>query len=385
MKRYRVGVLGATGTVGQQIIHRLRNHPWFRVTALIASERCAGKTYADVVRWRISDPIPPDAAGLTVQPLDVTPGCDFCLSALDSSVAGPVELEFARAGYPVISNSSNHRMEADVPLLVPEVNPEHCALVADQRRQRGYSSGFIVTNPNCSTAGLVMALKPVEDAFGIEEIFVVTMQALSGAGYPGVASLDAADNVIPFISGEEEKMESEPRKILGRLRNGTIEPADMRISAQCHRVPVIDGHMEAVSLKLRQKASPADVAAALREFSGEPQRMGLPSAPTPPIEVRDEPDRPQTRLDRDACGGMAVVVGRVRACPLLDIRLVLLSHNLGRGAAGAAILNAELLSENGYLKPAETRLGERAISPVGDGSTRPGRDANEDQGTDRHP
>jgi len=354
MKSFRVGVLGATGTVGQQIIHRLRVHPWFRVTALAASERSAGKRYSEIVRWRIAQPIPQEVGALTVQPLEANLDCDFCLSALDSSVAGQAELEFARAGYPVISNSSNHRMDADVPLLLPEVNPDHCALVAVQRKNRGYTSGFIATNPNCSAAGLVVALKPIQDAFGIEALSVVTMQALSGAGYPGVASLDATDNVIPYISGEEEKLESEPRKILGRLQDETIARADIRISAQCHRVPVIDGHMEAVSLKLRKKVSPPDVAAALREFRGEPQRLKLPSAPAQPIEVREEPDRPQTRLDRDAGDGMAVVVGRIRACHVLDIRLVLLSHNLGRGAAGAAILNAELLAESGYINP---RLG----------------------------
>jgi aspartate-semialdehyde dehydrogenase len=349
MKTFRVGVLGATGTVGQQFIHRLRAHPWFRVTALAASERSAGKRYSEIVRWRIAERIPDDVGALTVQPLEANLDCDFCFSAMDSSVAGPAELEFARAGYPVISNSSNHRMDADVPLLVPEVNPEHCGLVANQRKNHNYTSGFIATNPNCSAAGLVLALKPIHDAFGIEALNVVTMQALSGAGYPGVASLDSTDNVIPYIGGEEEKLESEPRKILGRFADGAITPADMRISAQCHRVPVIDGHMEAVSLKLRKKVSPADISAALREFRGEPQRLKLPSAPAQPIEVREEPDRPQTRLDRDAGHGMAVVVGRVRPCHVLDVRMVLLSHNLGRGAAGAAILNAELLAEAGYI------------------------------------
>lgn len=349
MKSFRVGVLGATGTVGQQIIHRLRRHPWFRVTALAASERSAGKRYADIVRWRIAGPVPPEIGGLSVQPLEASLDCDFCLSALDSSVAGAAEEALARAGYAVISNSSNHRMDPDVPLLVPEVNPEHCALVDVQRERRGYTTGFIATNPNCSAAGLVVALKPIDDAFGIEAISVVTMQALSGAGYPGVASLDAMDNLIPYISGEEEKLESEPRKILGRLIDGAVEHSAMRVSAQCHRVPVIDGHMEAVSLKLRTHASPRDVAAALSEFMGEPQRRKLPSAPARPIEVREESDRPQTRLDRDAGEGMTVVVGRVRPCPVLDIRMVLLSHNLVRGAAGAAILNAELLAEAGYI------------------------------------
>jgi aspartate-semialdehyde dehydrogenase len=242
-------------------------------------------------------------------------------------------------------------MDEDVPLLVPEVNAPHAALIPIQRERRGYSSGFIATNPNCSAAGLVVALKPIEDAFGIEAVSVVTMQALSGAGYPGVASLDAVDNVIPYISGEEEKLEAEPRKILGRLLNGRIADAEIRIGAQCHRVPVIDGHLEAVSLKLRHHADPQDVEDALREFSGEPQRLRLPSAPVPPIEVRDEDDRPQTRLDRNAGNGMAVVVGRVRKCKVLDIRFVLLSHNLVRGAAGAALLNAELLAHAGYISP----------------------------------
>jgi aspartate-semialdehyde dehydrogenase len=363
MKQVRVGVLGATGTVGQQIIARLHNHPWFRVTALVASERSAGKRYAEIVRWRVQSPIPPEAADLSVQPLGTSLGCDFCLSALDSSVAGPAEEELARAGYPVISNSRNHRMEPDVPLLVPEVNPEHCELVTVQRKKRGYTSGFLATNPNCSAAGLVVALKPIDDVFGIEAASVVTMQALSGAGYPGVASLDAMDNVIPYISGEEEKLESEPRKILGQLHDGSVTPAAIRFSAQCHRVPVIDGHLEAVSLKLRRKATPEDLAAALRGFVSKPHRLGCPSAPERPIEVREEPDRPQTRLDRDAGGGMTVVVGRVRTCPVLDIRLVILSHNLGRGAAGAAILNAEVLAHGGYITERSVAAPNAAREP----------------------
>jgi aspartate-semialdehyde dehydrogenase len=358
MKTFRVGVLGATGTVGQQIVHRLRSHPWFRVTALAASERSRGNRYREIVSWRIAQPIPEEVGALTLQPLEANLDCDFCFSALDSSIAGPAELEFAHAGYPVISNSSNHRMDADVPLLVPEVNSDHCALIANQRKNHGYASGFIATNPNCSATGLVVALKPIHDFFGIEALNVVTMQALSGAGYPGVASLDSTDNVIPFISGEEEKLESEPRKILGALQDGGITPREMRISAQCHRVPVIDGHMEAVSVKLQKKASAADVAAALREFRSEPQLLKLPSALAWPIEVREEKDRPQTRLDRDAGGGMAVSVGRIRACHVLDIRFVLLSHNLVRGAAGAAILNAELLAEGGYIIPRETSASQ---------------------------
>jgi aspartate-semialdehyde dehydrogenase len=351
MNSFRVGVLGATGLVGQQIIHRLRAHPWFRVTALAASERSAGKNYVDATAWRISAPIPPEIGALQIQSLDEDLDCDFVFSALDSSVAGATEEDFARRGYPVISNSSNHRMEPDVPLLIPEVNPDHLGLIRKQQARRGYDSGFIVTNPNCSATGLAIALKPIDDAFGIEAVSVVTMQALSGAGYPGIASLDATDNVIPYISAEEEKIESEPRKIFGKMRGDSIVPAEFCVSAQCHRVPVSHGHLEAVSLKLRAKASPEDVVAALREFRGEPQRLGLPSAPTQPIEVREQADRPQPRLDRDSGDGMAVVVGRIRRCPVFDIRFVLLSHNLVRGAAGGAILNAELLVRAGYIAP----------------------------------
>jgi aspartate-semialdehyde dehydrogenase len=352
--------------VGQQIIHRLRTHPWFRLTALAASERSAGKCYADAISWRISEPLPREIGVLPVQSLDDELDCDFVFSALDSSVAGTAEENFARRGYPVISNSSNHRMEPDVPLIVPEVNPDHIALVEAQRARRGYTSGFIVTNPNCSAAGLVVALKPIDDAFGIEAVSVVTMQALSGAGYPGVASLDATDNVIPYIPAEEEKLESEPRKILGTLHGDTIAPAEFRVSAQCHRVPVSHGHLEAVSLKLRTSASPDDIAAALREFRGEPQRLELPSAPAQPIEVREERDRPQPRLDREAGDGMAVVVGRIRRCPVFDIRFVLLSHNLVRGAAGAAILNAEFLACAGAIVPrgvvAQSHDGAESLS-----------------------
>jgi aspartate-semialdehyde dehydrogenase len=351
MNSFRVGVLGATGMVGQQIIHRLRAHPWFRVTALAASERSAGKSYAEAASWRISEPLPREIGVLPVQSLDEDLDCDFVFSALDSSVAGAAEENFARRGFPVISNSSNHRMDPDVPLIVPEVNPDHIALVEIQRARRGYTSGFIVTNPNCSAAGLVVALKPIDDAFGVEAVSVVTMQALSGAGYPGVASLDATDNVIPYISAEEEKLEAEPRKILGALQGHSIAPAEFRVGAQCHRVPVRHGHLEAVSLKLRKKASPEEITGALQEFRGEPQRLELPSAPAHPIEVREERDRPQPRLDRDAGGGMAVVVGRIRRCPLFDIRFVLLSHNLIRGAAGAAILNAEFLACAGAIVP----------------------------------
>jgi aspartate-semialdehyde dehydrogenase len=348
-KRWRTGVLGATGVVGQRLLHLLDGHPWFDVAEVAASERSTGKTYAEAVQWRLEAPIPAAVRDLPVRGVEASLDCDFVFSALDSTVAGPVEEEFARAGYPVVSNCSNHRMDADVPLVIPEVNAEHLAILPEQQRRRGYSGGFLVTNPNCSTAGLVLALKPLEDAFGIEQIFVVTLQAVSGAGYPGVASLDILDNVIPFIAGEEEKLESEPRKLLGRLDGDFFVPAAMRFSAQCNRVPVLDGHLECVSVKLRRKASPDEVRHVLRSFTAPPEVRALPSALEHPVVVLDEPDRPQPRLDRDAGRGMAAVVGRIRPCPLLDVKFTLLSHNLVRGAAGAALLNAELLAAHGWL------------------------------------
>jgi aspartate-semialdehyde dehydrogenase len=346
---WKVGILGATGAVGQKMIACLAAHPWFRVSEVAASERSAGKSYADAVNWLQSTELSAEVGDLEVKPVRPGLDCDFVFSALDSSVAGPVEEEFARAGYPVISNSRNHRMEEDVPLVIPEVNPEHLNLIERQQEGRGFSTGFIVTNPNCSTVGLAMALRPLEDAFGVAQVLVTTMQALSGAGYPGVASLDAIDNLIPFINGEEEKVESEPLKILGRLRGDAVEFADIKISAQCNRVPVSDGHTESVSVKLKKRASATEVAEALASFTGEPQQLGLPSAPKNPILVREESDRPQPKRDRDAENGMAVSVGRIRSCQILDFKFTLLVHNTVRGAAGAAILNAELLADRGLL------------------------------------
>ena len=348
-KRYRVGILGATGAVGQKFMQLLAEHPWFEISAVAASERSAGKPYAEAVRWKLPAPIPARLRELEVRNLTPDLDCDFVFSALDSSVAGSAEEAFARAGYPVISNSKNHRMDDDVPLLVPEANPEHCELISIQKQRRGFDRGFIVTNPNCAVVGLVMVLKPLQDAFGVEAVSVTTLQAISGAGYPGVPAADIVENVIPYIEDEEEKIETEPRKILGTLEGSAVRPAGVTISAQCHRVPVVDGHLEAVSVRLRTKASPAEVSEALRSFSAEPQRLGLPSAPARPILVREERDRPQPRFDRDTAEGMAVVVGRIRSCPVLDIRLTLLSHNLVRGAAGAAVLNAELLAQKRFL------------------------------------
>jgi aspartate-semialdehyde dehydrogenase len=348
-KKFKAGVLGATGLVGQRLVSLLANHPWFELTEVAASERSATKRYAEAARWHLDTPIPERARDLIVKPLGPTLDCDFVFSALDSSVAGPAEEEFARAGYPVVSNSKNHRMAADVPLLIPEVNAAHLDAILVQQKNRGYSSGFIVTNPNCSTAGLVLVLKPLADAFGLEKVFVVTMQAISGAGYPGVSSLDIQNNVVPFISGEEEKMESEPQKLLGKWDGKRFIDAGLGLSAHCNRVSVVDGHMECVSLSLKKIASLHEVREALRSFEVDAALAALPSAIRHPVIVLDEEARPQPRRDVNAGNGMASVVGRVRECPILDVKLTLLSHNLVRGAAGAAMLNAELLAARGFF------------------------------------
>jgi aspartate-semialdehyde dehydrogenase len=348
-KKFRAGVLGATGLVGQRIVSLLADHPWFELTEVAASERSSGKTYAEAVRWHLDAPIPAAARDLVVRSLNPSLECDFVFSALDSSVAGGAEEDFARAGYPVVSNSRNHRMDPDVPLLIPEVNAAHLDAISLQQKNRGYDNGFIVTNPNCSTAGLVLVLKPLADAFGLEKIFVVTLQAISGAGYPGVASVDIQGNVVPFISGEEEKMESEPQKLLGKWNGERFVDAGLGISAHCNRVPVIDGHLECVSMSLKKIASLNEVREALREFEVSSELAALPSALRNPIVVLEEQDRPQPRRDVGAGNGMVAVVGRVRECPLLDVKLTLLSHNLVRGAAGAALLNAELLAARGFL------------------------------------
>jgi aspartate-semialdehyde dehydrogenase len=349
-QKWRAGVLGATGLVGQRIVSLLANHPWFELTEVAASERSTGRTYAEATRWHLESPMPEVARALVVKGLDPTLGCDFVFSARDSTVAGPAEEEFARAGYPVVSNCKNHRMDPDVPLLIPEVNSSHLQAIPLQQKNRGYDSGFIVTNPNCSTAGLVLVLKPLADAFGLEEIFVVTLQAVSGAGYPGVASMDIQGNVIPFISGEEEKMESEPQKLLGKWSGERFVTAGLGISAHCNRVPVLDGHLECVSLSLKKIASLNEVREALRSFEVDAELAALPSAVQYPVVVLEEEDGPQPRRDVHAGGGMAAVVGRVRECALLDVKLTILSHNLVRGAAGAALLNAELLAARGFLK-----------------------------------
>ncbi|HEX7071200.1 MAG TPA: aspartate-semialdehyde dehydrogenase [Rhodothermales bacterium] len=356
MRQFNVGILGATGAVGQKFIELLEGHPWFRVTSLAASERSAGRPYREAANWIGSKPIPEQLADRVVD--EAKPGihCDLVFSGLDANVAGEIEASFAEAGYPVISNARNYRMQDDVPLLIPEVNPDHTTLIEKQRWESG---GFIVTNPNCSTVGLVSALRPLVDAFGVEAVQVTTMQALSGAGYPGVASLDALGNVVPYIGGEEEKMATEPKKLLGTLRDGHVEPLEIRISAQCNRVPVLEGHLESVSVKLRGKATTEEVKEALRSWRSPIAGLNLPTAPTPFIKVFEETNFPQPRRHAELGGGMTVSVGRVRPCEVLDFKFVVLVHNTIRGAAGGAILNAELLVEQGLLTK---RMAESAAA-----------------------
>jgi aspartate-semialdehyde dehydrogenase len=363
-KKWRVGVLGATGIVGQRLVKLLARHPWFELTEVAASERSSGKTYAQAVRWHLETAIPELARDLVVKGVEPVLDCDFVFSALDSSVAGPVEEDFARAGYPVVSNSKNHRMDADVPLLIPEVNASHLDAIPVQQKNRGYDTGFIVTNPNCSTAGLVLVLKPLAEAFGLERIFVVTLQAISGAGYPGVASMDIQGNVVPFISGEEEKMETEPQKLLGKWDGARFVEAGVGISAHCNRVPVLDGHLECVSLGLKKIASLDEVREALSTFEVDEELASLPTALRHPVVVVDEENRPQPRRDVQAGEGMAAVVGRIRECPLHDVKLTLLSHNLVRGAAGAALLNAELLAARGFLKDRSAKNAAEVAEPA---------------------
>ncbi len=343
-----VGILGATGIVGQRFIQLLEHHPWFETAWLAASERSAGQTYQTAVRWRLKTPIPSSVGSMTIMPAVPDGAPKLMFSALDTSIAVDVEPRFATAGCAIVSNSSAFRMQTDVPLVIPEVNAEHVRLLECQSWRRK-SKGFVVTNPNCSATGLVMALAPLHHRFGVEKAFVVTMQAISGAGYPGVASLDILGNVIPYIAKEEEKMESESCKMLGRLNGAGVEYANIQISAHCNRVPVEDGHTESVSVKLKTPATREEVLQALREFRGAPQELRLPNAPSHPIVVLDSPDRPQPTLDVDTFAGMAVIVGRLRPCPLLDWKFTVLSHNTIRGAAGAALLNAELLKAQGYL------------------------------------
>jgi aspartate-semialdehyde dehydrogenase len=353
MERRKVGILGATGMVGQRFIQLLSNHPWFEIAWLAASDRSAGKTYGEAVRWKLDTPLPARIAAMTMQPN--TPEAEtgelpipkIIFAALDAEIARELEPKFAAAGCAVISNSSAFRMGKDIPLVVPEVNADHLDLIEAQR-WRSESGGYIVTNPNCSAIGLVLALKPLEKRFGIESLFVSTMQAVSGAGYPGVPSLDILGNVVPFIKNEEEKLQEEVGKLLGRVRGDRIELLDAKVSAHCNRVAVEDGHMECVSVKLRTKASREEIIAAWEGFAPLAEEH-LPTAPGQPVEYDATVDRPQPRLDRMRGKGMATTVGRLRECTLLDWKFVLLSHNTIRGAAGAALLNAEVLARTGKL------------------------------------
>lgn len=342
-RKYRVGILGATGTVGQRFIQLLEGHPQFEVTALAASGRSQGKSYAEACSWRLAGEMPQSVRALAVAAPDPSLDCEIVFSSLPGEMARETEENFARAGYAVISNSSALRMDEDVPLLIPEINHEHLALVDRQRERRGFERGFIVTNPNCSTIMIALALAPLHARFGVEAVVATTLQALSGAGYPGVPSMDVTDNVLPYIGGEEEKIETETGKILGRLSGGRIEHASFPVSAQCHRVGVLEGHMAAVRVKLSRRASRDELREAFATYSSLPQELKLHTAPARPIIVRDEEDRPQPRLDRDAEGGMSVTIGRILEDRVMDYRFVALSHNTLRGAAGAAVLNAELL------------------------------------------
>lgn len=347
-KRIDVGVLGATGMVGQQFIRLLQNHPWFRLTWLGASDRSAGKRYADATTWRLDGDIPAGIGDMPVYECKPGNAPPIVFSATDASVATEIEQAFAKAGHWVISNSRNHRMERDVPLLVAEINAEHLRVIPVQQRLRGWTGG-IITNPNCSTVGLVMALAPLRP-FGIRKVVVATMQAVSGAGYPGVPSMDILGNVVPYIGGEEEKMQIETQKILGTFDSDEIAPIAANVSAHCNRVPAIDGHTVVASVELETKPGVEALKEAMAKFSGRPQELNLPSAPKHPVVVTDVPDRPQTRRDAMTGNGMTVTVGRVRECTVFDYKFTALVHNTIRGAAGVAILNAELLLEEGYVQ-----------------------------------
>jgi aspartate-semialdehyde dehydrogenase len=344
-RKYRVGILGATGTVGQRFVQLLENHPQFAVTALAASDRSAGKPYSQACAWKLAGSMPEYVKQIVVQPIEPPLNCDFVFSSLPSNVARETEEAFARAGYPVISNSSSYRMDVDVPLLIPEINYEHLALIEVQKRKRGFDKGFIVTNPNCSVVSFAPPLAALDRKFGVEAVFVTTLQAISGAGYPGVSSFDITDNVLPYIAGEEPKVEIEAQKILGKYVDGAIEKADFTVSAQCFRVDVLDGHTVSVRVKLKRPSTLEEVFEALKTFPS----LNLHSSPKDFISVCDEPSRPQPRLDRDNGKGMTITVGRLFPDNIFDYRFVSLSHNTVRGAAGSSILNAELLIDRRLL------------------------------------
>jgi aspartate-semialdehyde dehydrogenase len=338
-RRYKVGILGATGTVGQRFVQLLENHPQFEITALAASERSAEKPYAEACAWKLAGEIPEYVRDIIVQPIEPPLDCDLVFSSLPSNVARETEEAFARAGFPVISNSSSYRMDEDVPLLIPEINHEHIGLIDVQRKTRGFTSGFIVTNPNCAVISFAPPLAALDRNFGVESVFVTTLQAISGAGYPGVSSFDILDNVMPYIAGEEPKVETEAQKILGAFTGESVEKADFTVSAQCFRVNVLDGHTVSVRVKLKQTSTLEDAMEAMQNFPS----LALHSSPAKFIDVCEEPSRPQPRLDRENGNGMTITVGRLFPDNIYDYRFVALSHNTVRGAAGSAILNAELL------------------------------------------
>ena len=350
--RIPVAVLGATGMVGQRFIELLQGHPWFELVGLGASERHGGRTYAEVSRWRLpGSEMPASAARLPVVPCrpEALGGVKIGFSALPAEVAGDIEADFARAGVAVFSNAKNYRMAADVPLLIPEVNADHAAAIHEQRKQRNWS-GYIITNANCSATPLVMALKPLQEAFGVKKVMVTTLQAISGAGYPGLSSYDILDNAIPYISGEEEKVERETLKMLGRWDEGYgFTDAAMVVSAHCNRVATREGHLECASIELVREVEAEEVIAAWENYQAEPQHLKLPSAPERALLYRREPDRPQTLRDRDTGRGMTVTIGRLRRCPILHYKFALLGHNTIRGAAGGSILNAELCVSKGLI------------------------------------
>jgi aspartate-semialdehyde dehydrogenase len=348
MKKIPVGILGATGVVGQRFIQMLEHHPWFEVAWLAASDRSEGKTYSDAARWRLKTSIPTAVAKMQVSPATPEGAPKVIFAALDSSIAAELEPRFADAGCAVVSNSSALRMNEDVPLVIPEVNACHIKLI-DIQAWHKKNGGYVVTNPNCSAIGLVLALAPIHQRFGLETVMAVTMQAISGAGYPGVASLDILGNVIPFIKNEEEKMEEETKKLLGQLNGSKVIPGAFAMSAQCNRVAVEDGHTESVSIRLKKKAKPEEIIECWNQYRAEPQELKLPSAPERPVVYLEANDRPQPRFDIDLGAGMTTAVGRLRPCGVLDWKFTVLSHNTIRGAAGAAVLNAELLKAKGYL------------------------------------
>jgi aspartate-semialdehyde dehydrogenase len=359
--RQKVGILGATGTVGQRFIQLLARHPWFEVGWLAASDRSSGKSYGEAVRWKLDTPLPAESARLKVSPATPEGAPKVIFAALDSDIAREMEPQFAASGCAVISNSSAFRMQADVPLVIPEVNREHLGLI-ELQDWRKTSGGYIVTNPNCSAIGLVLALKPLAARFGLESVFVSTMQAVSGAGYPGVPSLDILGNVVPYIKNEEEKLEAETLRLLGTFHGNKVVPLNAKVTAHCNRVAVEDGHLESVSIKLAAKATREEILAAWREFTPLSSNP-LPTAPEQPVEFAAGEDRPQPRLDRMRGNGMAATVGRLRPCSLLDWKFTVLSHNTIRGAAGAALLNAELLMSLGALNPPGTGPASQNEAP----------------------